>query len=438
MGVPDGDVRIPGLKNLPEGSIVVAHDLSPSLMLHIRKNCAGIVTEEGGVTGHMAILAKSRGIPALVHVPQLMKLVRAGDVLLLDATEGSGRLLLHPSNAEIEAYHVYTRALPGPSSVSAHSPIALPDGSEARIWLNLDDLPDEANEEDDARKLEVTGVSGVGLFRTEFLYLKDTTLLIQPDRHTECYYRLFTGPLNGLPLTLRLLDMGDDKGYPPQSAVKDRDLRGVRFLLANPTILDSQLRAIFTAVARAGLVDNQCRLMVPVVSRFEEMEAMRECVMRLREEIERDSGARLPEVPLGMMLETPAAALMCEIFASNSAFFSIGSNDLTRLALGVDRDNTLPRDELFYQPALFRMIELVRNRITVPLAVCGEIAGRPDVLSILIGLGVRDFSVAPASLARCFERLAGFDADSFARCHDQARRVCQAHTAADVRALVSS
>ncbi len=448
MGVPEGDVRIPGLQQLPPDSIVVAHDLSPSLMLHIRQNCVGIATEAGGVTGHMAILAKSRGIPALVHVPNLIRRVKDGDALLLEAVpdsnaavvrmdgarvdsgaHGSGRLVCRPDSGDVEAYHVYVSGLRRRSIAGVRSPVSVPDASEARIWLNLDEAPD---------KEIAAGASGVGLFRTEFLYLKDPTLLNDPDRQSAFYEDLFRGPLAGRPITLRLLDAGDDKAYPPQAAVRDRDLRGVRFLLANPNILESQLRAILTGIERAGAADGQCRLMVPVVSRFEEMEAMRETLERIRAVVEAECGARLPETPLGMMLETPAAALMCEVFASNAAFFSIGSNDLTRLAIGVDRDNSLPYDELFYQPALYRMIALILERATVPLSICGEIAGRPDVLPILVGLGVREFSVAASAVLNCYEGLADMSAAGFERAVEQARRVCQAHTAADVRALIQT
>ena len=452
MGVPEGDVRIPGLKNLPPDTILVAHDLSPSLMLHIRKNCAGIATEAGGVTGHMAILAKSRGIPALVHVAGLTGKVQDGDALLLDAVTSSergaasvGRLVCRPGEEDVRAYQAYVSGLRQRPAASVHSPVGLPDGTEARIWLNLDDLPDERTDADDAeppselereKAVVMAGASGVGLFRTEFLYLKDPTLLNDPERHSRCYFDLFTGPFATRPITLRLLDVGDDKAYPPQAPVRDRDLRGVRFLLANPNVLEAQLRAILLAVHRTGIADGQCRLMVPVVSRFEEMEAIRECLVRMRANIEAESGARLPYVTLGMMLETPAAALMCEVFASNAEFFSIGSNDLTRLALGVDRDNTLPYDELFYQPALYRMIEMILRRVTVPLSICGEIAGRVDLIPVLIGLGVREFSVAPSALSNCFETIAGLDLSALERAQQQARRICQAHTAADVRALL--
>ncbi|MEQ9362638.1 MAG: putative PEP-binding protein, partial [Leptospirales bacterium] len=291
MGVPEGDIRIPGLRDLPPDSIVVAHDLSPSLMLHIRNNCVGIATEAGGVTGHMAILAKSRGIPALVHVAKLTQKIKEGDALLIEALpnagpaviaapagrvdsghQGSGRLVCRPTDVDIEAYHVYVSGLRRRSAAGVRSPVVLPDGSEARIWLNLDQLPDADPS---------PGASGVGLFRTEFLYLKDPTLLNDPERQAQSYANLFSGPMAGRPVTLRLLDAGDDKAYPPQAAIRDRDLRGVRFLLANPNILESQLRAILTGVSRSQVADGQCRLIVPVVSRCEELEALREIMVRV-------------------------------------------------------------------------------------------------------------------------------------------------------------
>lgn len=270
MGVAEGDVRIPGLKNLPPDSILVAHDLSPSLMLHVRKNCAGIATEEGGVTGHMAILAKARGIPALVHVDGLIKNVHNGDVVLLDAANGSARLLVRPSPDEEAEFRLRLEDRQREiTSQEIASPVHLgPDGDRAEIWVNLDGIL----EEEDPR---LSAISGVGLFRTEFLYLKEPMLLNDLQAQIQMYASVFEH-FRGRTVSLRLLDAGDDKPYPPQAAVKDRDLRGVRFLLANPAILEMQLRAILHACIRAKVGDGLCRLMVPVVSRFEEMAAVRE------------------------------------------------------------------------------------------------------------------------------------------------------------------
>ena len=290
MGVPEGDIRIPALKNLPPGSILIAHDLSPSLMLHIRENCAGIATEAGGVTGHMAILARSRGIPALVHVGGLLDRVADGDALFMEALPDAARLIGRPGPAEEQRFASWQttrneRMRRLREAGAPESPLTLPDGSHAIVLANLEAVPETAPvaaSELTADADESFGrVSGVGLFRTELLYLKDPTLLSDDARHAEVYTRLFRGEFAQRPITLRLLDAGDDKAYPPQAAVRDRDLRGVRFLLANPNILEAQLRAIFTALQASGYT--QLRLLVPVVSRPEEMIGVREAIARMRE-----------------------------------------------------------------------------------------------------------------------------------------------------------
>jgi len=431
MGVGDGDVRAEVLRNLPPDRILIAHEMPPSLMLHVRRNCAGIVTEGGGVAGHMAILAKSRGIPALVRVPELLARLQDGDELLVDAE--AGRLIRNPAPAQLEAYQLYVQGREEQNErrrtrQSAHSPAQTADGTRVRFDLNLDDheLIDGA----------LHGASGVGLFRSEFLYMRRPHLFHQREEHAEQYAALFRAT-PGRTVTIRLLDAGGDKPFPADGPVQgqDRGLRGAALLLENERLLEEQLRAILIGAERAGrsaAASGSVRIMLPMVSRLEELLAARIVFDRVCQDLSAAQSAPLEQPSFGVMIETPAAACMAETFAAAADFFSVGSNDLTRLALGVDRNAALPGEELFFQPAVFRLLAEIRARIPEdrPLAICGEIAARREALPALLGLGYRTFSVSASSLYDCFEAVESLRLDF---CHREAQRVLQAKTAAEVR-----
>ncbi|MBX7058408.1 MAG: phosphoenolpyruvate--protein phosphotransferase [Leptospirales bacterium] len=413
MGVPGGDLRLAALQQMPAGAVVAAHEVSPAMMLELR-NCAAIVTEGGGVAGHMAILARSRGLPALVNVEGLMDQCSAGWDALVDGERGE--LVIHPGEQRLTEWRAFQARQVRRAQEHVQSPVQTQDGESIRLFLNLSD-----DQETDA---SLGGASGVGLFRTEFLYLGDSSLLHEDERQTERYRDLLQR-LSGGPVTLRLMDVSEDKRFPLYT--DERDLRGVRFLLANRELLLRQLRSILEAAAVVGRADGSVRIMAPLVARVDEMQAVREALQEAQQSLQK-RGIEAPRIELGMMLETPAAALMADVFSEVSDFFSIGSNDLGRYTMALAREQATDL-ELFYQPAVFRMIHEALRRATKPVSLCGELAARRGAREILLGLGLRDLSVAPASLR---DLCAGVRDVSLRYCKSLAEQALAARDAAEL------
>ena len=401
MEVPEGDIRIPMLRSLPADAVLVADDISPSLMLHVRR-AAGIAVERGGVTGHMAILARSRGIPVVVGVEDLLSVAQAGGLVLVDAQ--AGRVIFSPNAATRERHGKYRAS----AEKAEDEPIVgfhdLSDSSRAELWVNIDEPVDVSDP-------RVRAAAGVGLFRTEFLYLNQPGLFFMQEEQQAIYEDILRRAA-GRPVTLRMLDIGDDKlvGSSFYNVVNLhgeslRNLRGIHFLLANPRLLRSQLQAMFHAIGEVAPPAGSCRLLLPMVTGIEQVEAFREHMVAAANEV----GLLLQGVPVGVMLETPAACLMSDVLALHCDFFSIGTNDLSACLFAIDRVQSLGQENSLYQPALYRMIADVQRVSTVPLSVCGETAAVPGLLLILVGIGLRQFSIARSALPRASGILARID-----------------------------
>lgn len=428
MNVPEGDIRIPLLQDLPPNTILVASDVSPSLMLHIRE-VGGIAVQGGGITGHMAILAKSRNIPALVSCEGILDFVKDHQTLLVDAV--SGICMVEPGLEFQKTYHDYIERNSREKETTIQSPILTQDGVKIHLWSNLSDR-------NGANDIRVQGTSGVGLFRTEFLYLKDAQLFNNPQRQKEIYTQILND-LNGKPITFRLLDVSDDKPIPVQAMVRERHLRGIQFLLANPYLVRSQLRAIMEAAVALKSPAGQVRLMIPMVAMLEEVSSLQEIYLDVRAEVVNDLGIEfkdLPRMDLGIMIETPAAIMMLPELGEISDFFSIGSNDLAQLTLGLPRDNpTLTKENLFFQPAIYRLLKQVVDQTHKPLALCGEIGSRTDIIPLLIGLGIRNLSVAPSSLVGCANAIQKL---SLEECQAMTRTALKTTTAEELHRLLTN
>ncbi|MCP5483448.1 MAG: phosphoenolpyruvate--protein phosphotransferase [Spirochaetales bacterium] len=421
LEVPEGDIRIPELLKLDSRHILVASDLSPSLMLHLPA-IGGLALEEGGVTGHMAILARSRGLPAVVQVEGLLAVARDGMEALIDAESGLvalGQL----SRAHRKAHARYLQECADDANRRIHSPVKLARGDNAvELWVNLSDLA----ELDDPR---IPGASGVGLFRTEFLYLKDQQLLASLPAQTDAYDRVLSR-LGSQPVTFRLLDAGDDKPLPAMGGLKERHQRGVRLLLANPELLRVQFRALLLGTRNAGVAPENARLMIPMVSRLEEVHAVRALLCEAAEGLD---GIEWDRHPLGVMLETPAALLMCDVLSVHVDFFSIGSNDLAQSCMGLNREFESSADELFYQPALYRLIHQGLKLARRPVSLCGNLAGRPELIGLLVGLGLTQLSVPPTDLFRCADVIKRL---SVKQVQALAERALGASTAEELRSIL--
>lgn len=413
LGVDEQELHLAALRNMAADSILAAKDVSPSLMLHLR-SVAALAVEEGGVTGHTAILARSRGIPVLVQVAGLMEAARDGTPALLDAV--AGRLILNPHEESIAALRQYQDAVRAQRPTRIETPTRLKDGAGINFWLNAADI-------DDA-EADCLGAAGIGLFRTEFLYIRHPRLLHSREDQTRLYQEIYA-KFQGKDITLRLIDAGVDKPLPGYKAHPDET--GVRFLLDNPDILEDQIYATLHGAAAAGVRERPLRLLVPGVVRLEEMQLIRSALERARTAMAREHGSA-PAALLGAMLETPAAALMADVLSQAADFFSIGANDLMRYSFALDRDSSYLGEEIFFQPALFRLIKLALDRSLRPVSICGEIAGKAEILPLLLGLGLRDFSMSENVLPDCYRAAQKL---SLRRCEELAARALNARTAAE-------
>ena len=407
----------------PPGTILLADDLLPSHLLGLdTASIVGFCVERGGPTSHVAILAATMGLPALVAVGPALAEIAAGTPLILDA--GAGLLHVAPdadtqatAKTAFDAQTERRRA----ALANAARECRTQDGVRIEAFANLGSA-------DDAEAAVRNGAEGCGLLRTEFLFLeRDSAPSV--EEQTADYQRI-ADTLDGRPLIVRLLDIGGDKPAPYLPIAAEENpalgLRGIRVGLAHPEMLDAQLRAIL-AVRPAG----QCRIMVPMIASLAELRAVRTAL-----DAAAAATGHTDPVALGIMIETPAAAITADLLAQEADFLSIGTNDLTQYALAMDRGNPAVASDLDgLHPAVLRLIArtceggAVHGKWT---GVCGGLASDPLAVPILIGLGVTELSSAPALVPEIKALVATLTIDA-CRAHAAAAMTCI--SAADVRTL---
>jgi phosphoenolpyruvate-protein phosphotransferase len=380
-----------GLSDMPpppeKPSVVVARDLAPSQTAGLdRTLVVGFATEQGTATAHTAILARALGLPAVVGIAGLVDAVENGQPLLLDGDRGT--LTIDPPADEVA-----TVATPGPLTADAE-PAMTRDGRRVEVGCNAANL-------DDARRAAAAGADGIGLLRSEFLFLGREQL---PDEEEQvAMLEQVVAAMGDRPIILRTLDVGADKPLPalPQPAEANPALgvRGLRLqLLRRPDLLLDQMRAALRVAAKHPL-----RLMLPMVSTVDEVRQAKQLFEQAIREVGRDSVGG-PRMPLGIMVEVPAAAVGADQLAQEVDFFSLGTNDLTQYLFAADRTNpevAALADSL--HPALLRMIDQVvsaAHRHGRWVGVCGEMASDPWAVPLLVGLGVNELSVHPPLVAR--------------------------------------
>jgi len=372
------------LENLPAGTVLVARRLLPSDTVFLsRQSTVAVVVESGGRLSHAALLTRLIGIPAISQVPGLLEHVLPADLVLVDGTRGA--LTVRPG-ADLQArfrrrLHLCQQAARD-TRTRCREPARTRDGVQIGILAN-------AGGPEDVQLAADNGADGIGLYRLESLYLSQPA----PPRDDDIADLLGRSlePFAGKPITVRLLDAGGDKELPclhlPAEPEAFLGRRGVRLLLSYPALLQTQLRALLRLAERHDL-----RILVPMVTLAEEMEQMR----GLLQQAAGDVGAqRLP--PLGAMIETPAAALCAAQIARYADFLSLGTNDLTQYTMVAGRENSLVSHYFIDDhPAVMRLVEMVvREAADTPVGLCGELAGRKEVLPQLLRLGLRSLSVAP-------------------------------------------
>ena len=370
-------------------AVLVADELTASLAAQMDwSRVLGFATDAGGRTHHTAILARSLKVPAVVGLRDFSRRVRPGTPVIIDGA--SGIVTLDPTPAQIEQAQrrAPARRRVAPVSAAPPDPAVTADGVAIRLEANLERL-------DDVPALIDAGAEGVGLFRSEFLLAGRAPDHLSEDQQVEIYRGLLAS-LAPRRVTIRTFDL-DERQPSPWTSRDRRDsrpgLRGVRLGLAHPDVLTTQLRALLRA-APAG----RLRVMFPFVTSVEEM---RGATALMRESAERVGYAGVP-VPVGAMVEVPSAALAADLLARESAFFTVGTNDLIQYTLAVDR--TDERVSELYQPlhpAVIRLLRLVRRaagRRGIDASVCGEMASDPALIGLLVGLGFREFSMTPSAI----------------------------------------
>ncbi len=381
-------------ESLAEPSILVARELSPGLTVQLdRHQIVGLISEEGTRTSHAAILAHSLGIPAIFGLRDAVARILHGTKAILDGTRGT--VLLDPTPAEIEeAERTETRRreLTARLEEAVSQPSVTVDGVHVALRGNVD-LPDEVT------AAVVHGAEGVGLLRTEFLITGHSELPSEDEQAK--YFRHVGEAFSGHPVVIRTYDLGGDK-FPapfrtPAEANPFLGWRAIRVCLDEPEMFRTQIRAVLRAAVAANL-----QLMIPLVTRLDEVERTRELMHEEAARLERSGIAAAKSVPLGVMVETPAAAVLADRFVEISDFLSVGTNDLTQYTLVVDRGNARLADRFTpHDPSVLRLLKLVAEAARAagkPASVCGEMASEPVSAFLLLGLGYETLSVAPPAL----------------------------------------
>ncbi|MDX1947515.1 MAG: phosphoenolpyruvate--protein phosphotransferase [Pirellulaceae bacterium] len=387
----------------PDGSpfegpvIVVADELLPSQVVALGTvEVRGIVTQAGSQTSHAAIIARSRGIPAISGVRGILRQVQTGDTLVVDGR--GGHVLINPDAEQRSAYLKLEREfvhLKDELAANRDQPARTSDGVELELLANV-------NSAADAKTALQMGASGVGLFRTEYIYLTHPDV---PDEEQQLVaYRDVIQAMPGRTITIRTLDIGGDKtvpylGHTHQEANPFMGWRSIRLSFEHPEFFATQLRAILRAAAVAESIGSKVRVMFPMITALEEVRKVRAMVRRAALQL-REEGKPAPEIPLGMMLEVPAAAISINDMLPHVDFVSIGSNDLVQYLMAADRDN--PKVSHLCQPLAPPVLRVLASVIKAchrggkPVTLCGEMAGQPKAFVLLFAMGLRSFSMSPA------------------------------------------
>ena len=424
LGIEDVDIS-----KVAPGTILVAKDLTPSMTSQIvKENVVGIITEVGGKTSHSAILARALEIPAVHSVPDITTTVKDKDTAIVDGTEGI--IYINPDGDVLSQYirkreefikkQAELQGFMGKETVTA-------DGNSVELFCNI------GTPKDAKKAMECDG-EGIGLFRSEFLFM-DTNHLPSEDEQFASYKEA-AETMEGRAVIIRTLDVGGDKDIPYLNIKKEENpflgYRAVRYCLGNRDSYMVQLRAIVRASAFGKV-----KIMVPLVTCVEEIRAVKEMVSEIKKDFDEKGIAYDKDIEVGCMIETPAASLIADILAKEADFFSIGTNDLTQYTMSVDRGNA---DVAYlystFQPSVLRSIKHIiecGRAAGIPVGMCGEAAADPLMIPLLISFGLTEFSVNPVLVltARCIiSKWSKAEADALAD------KVLSLDTEAEITALL--
>ncbi|WP_026669176.1 phosphoenolpyruvate--protein phosphotransferase [Butyrivibrio sp. AE3006] len=394
LGIEDIDIS-----KVSPGTVLVCKDLTPSMTSQIvKENVTGIITEIGGKTSHSAILARALEIPAVLSVPGIVDEVKDKDTAIIDGTEGD--VYINPDGDILSKYmlkreefikkQAELKTFVGKETVNA-------DGTKLDLFCNI------GTPKDAKKAMECDG-EGIGLFRSEFLFM-DNTHLPTEDEQFEAYKEAVE-TMEGKTVIIRTLDIGGDKDIPYLGLEKEENpflgYRAVRYCLGNSDMYRTQLRAI-TRASAFGKV----KIMIPLVTTVDEVRSVKNLVAEIKDELKNEGIAFDNDIEVGCMIETASASLIADLLAKEAAFFSIGTNDLTQYTMSVDRGN--PKVAYLYssfQPSVLRSIKHIiecANEAGIPVGMCGEAAADPLMIPLLMSFGLDEYSVNPVLVltARC-------------------------------------
>ncbi len=382
------------LSQITSPVLVLAHNLTPSETARLNPRFVlGMVTEAGGPVSHTAIVAEGLGIPAVVGVGSFLTDISGGDTVIIDGDQG--QIILHPDEETLAHYRHEVeeqRTLATKLESLRELPAETADGKRIQLLGNIE-FPHEV------KQCQERGADGIGLYRTEFLYLG-----VDDDPSEETHYEAYASVANamqGLPIVMRTLDLGADKMRTLPDSEDERNpvlgLRSIRLTLRNRDLFRVQLRAILRASALGDI-----RIMFPLVSTLIEFRQAKMVLADAMEDLEEAGIAFNRDVPVGMMVEVPSAVMLMDRFVEEVDFFSIGTNDLIQYCLAVDRGNKdVASMYTAADPAVFRFVKMAistANEHNVPISMCGQMSGNPLYTMLLLGMGLRSFSVTPAAV----------------------------------------
>ncbi len=379
----------------PDGTVLVAEELTPTDASMIGDNITAVVTAEGGATSHFAILARAMGLPAVLSVKDITKKLKNGERVIVDGLDGV--VIPSPSAEEEKKYQSKARRVQEEkkqNELFKNRPTLTADGVKKQVLCNIGSSAEAYLAAD-------SGGEGVGLFRTEFLFTEAESIPTEEEQFKN--YKKAVLAFEDREVIIRTLDVGGDKKFRCLDDIVPEEnpflgLRGIRYALKHEEILRSQLRAILRASAFGKI-----GIMIPLVTELEEVRQFKEIYFSEKQRLS-EKGETIGKIKLGVMIETPAAVLIAPSLAKEVEFFSIGTNDLTQYIMTVDRGNKSV-DYLFscFAPAVVRSLKYViesAKKAGIPVGMCGEAAADPLMIPLLVGLGLEEFSVSPISVSR--------------------------------------
>lgn len=420
LGIEDVDIS-----QVPADTVLVARDLTPSMTAGINPdNIAGILTEVGGRTSHSAILARAMEIPAVLSIEGICSIVKNGDKVVMDGA--SGEAIINPDDDTVREFQQKLDVYQKEKALLAEyagKPSVTKDGTKVELVCNI-------GKPEDAKKVVECDGEGVGLFRTEFLFMDRDSIPTEEEQFEA--YKSVAETMKGKPVIIRTLDIGGDKAI-PYLGLEEEDnpflgFRAIRFCLQREDIYKTQLRALVRASAFGKI-----KIMVPLVTCIEELRQVKAMVADIMKELDAEGVSYNKNLEVGVMMETSAACMIADILAKEAAFFSIGTNDLTGYTMAVDRGNAkVAYLYSTYQPAVLRSIKRIiecGRKEGIMVGMCGEAAADPKLIPLLLAFGLDEFSVSATSVLKTRKIISGCDVEA---CRALAEKVMQCTTEEEV------